>query len=211
MHVADSPDRKTDQRAPSETDRARPGPRALGYATTAFTRRAAALIARRWLLLVNLGCALLLAGAVGVAYLRSVGAGWLSEPLATAYLLLCPQRPDHSYFPFGYQMALEHREVAMLGAQLLGGLGFGLIGGRLRGLDWSLVVLLSMPMLGDVLSQMVGLRESNWLIRTWTGGLFTLAFVLWLYPIVDAVIWSERAARSGRATAAAISGRRLGG
>lgn len=148
-------------------------------------------LTRHWLRLLTLSAALVLVGSLGVAYLRSVGASWLAEPLATAYLLLCPQRPDHAYFPFGAQMALEQREVALLGAQLLGGLLYGRVRGRLRPLDGRLVVLLSLPMAWDGFSQMAGLRASDWLTRTWTGGLFTLAVIAWAYPRLDRA-WPRR-------------------
>lgn len=187
------------KQTPDAPGGARPRGSGIGGAASAVGGRLAAAVTRHWLLLANLSCGLVLGGALGVAYLRSIGATWLSEPLSTAYLLLCPQRPDHSYFPFGFQMALEQREVAMFGAQLLGGLVFGLVGGRLPPLDWPLVILLALPLVVDVLTQMVGLRDSDWLTRTWTGGLFNLAFVFWAYPVVDRALWSQRAAwrRSG--------------
>lgn len=141
--------------------------------------------ARHWLLLFNLSATLVLVGSLLVAYLRSVGAFWLAEPLSTAYLLLCPQRPSHSYFPFGSQMALEHREVAMFAAQLLGGLVYGLFRERLRPMHWRLMILLSLPMAWDGFSQMFGLRNSDWVTRTWTGGLFNLALVFWAYPFIE--------------------------
>lgn len=117
--------------------------------------------------------------------MRAVGLTWLSEPIATAYLLLRPQRPEHSYFPFGHQMALEQRPVAMFAAQLIGGLAFGLVRGRLRPLDCRLMLLLTLPLAWDGFSQTFGLRDSTWLWRTWTGGLFNLALVWFAYPRFD--------------------------
>jgi uncharacterized membrane protein len=37
-------------------------------------------------------------------------------------------------------------------------------------------------------TQLIGLRESNWLLRTLTGGLFGMAAVWWAYPYVQAAM-----------------------
>lgn len=175
-----------------------------------LVERTTRFVARRWVVLMNLNLALVLAGAVAVSYLRSIGVEWLAEPLASAYLLICSQRPSHSYFPFGYQMALEQRMVAIFAAQLLGGLAFSRLRHRLQPLDWRLMVLLSLPFTWDVFSQTFGLRDSDWLWRTWTGALFNLALTWFAYPrfergLAEAVeTWTEyrqsRKARSAMVT-----------
>src|SRR2546425_12788869 len=77
------------------------------------------------------------------------------------FLLLCPQRPEHSYFLFGHKLAMEQRMLAMFGAQLIGGLAFGALRGRVSsGLDWRLFTLASVPVAWDILSQSFGLRVS---------------------------------------------------
>lgn len=144
---------------------------------------------RHWLLAINLLAGLTLVGAVLVAYLRSVEAFWISEPLAGAYRLICPQRPDHSYFLWGAQMGMEQRMVALFAAQLLAGLAFGLVRRRMRPLQVRFLLASALPMAVDVGSQMVGLRDSDWGMRTVTGGLAAVAVVAWAYPYV------ERAAR----------------
>lgn len=159
----------------------------------AAVARVGSLMTHRCLMLANLGCALVLAGALATAYWRSVGAAWLAEPLSIAYLLLCPQRPSHSYFPFGAQMALEQREVAMFAAQLVGGLLYRLVGNRVRPLDWPWLGVSSVPIVLDILSQSLGLRESDWLTRSWTGALFNMALVFWAYPRLDRAFSTNRA------------------
>lgn len=139
-----------------------------------------------WLLLANAVVALTLLGAVAAPLLAAAGFEAASGAIHTAYLLLCPQRPAHSYFLAGHQLALEHREMAMFGAQLGGGLLFGLLRGRWHGrLGVWWLVLLSLPMAWDGFSQMFGLRESDWQTRTWTGALMAIAFVFWLYPLLE--------------------------
>lgn len=140
---------------------------------------------RHWLLMFNLLNGLVIAGAVLAPLLRA--AGW--TPLATllylAYRPLCPQRPDHSFFIAGYKMAFEQRETAIYLGLLLGGMLFAPLRGRLRPLNWRLLALLNLPMLIDVLSQTVGLRESTWHWRMLTGLLGSLAAAWWAYPHLE--------------------------
>jgi hypothetical protein len=76
----------------------------------------------------------------------------------------------------------------MAAAQLLGGLAYAVGRGRARPLDWRVAAALAFPMAWDVGSQMLGLRSSSWPVRSATGGLATLAFVFWAYPVLDDVL-----------------------
>ena len=150
---------------------------------TAFPLR---WVARHWLWLLNAATALTLAGALVAPLLSAAGFAAAASAIHGVYLLLCPQRPTHSYFLLGYQLALEHREIAMFAAQLA--LGLAIAVPRARS-SWRIgflaFVLLSLPMTWDVGSQLLGLRDSDWLTRSWTGLLFNAAFVLWFYPQLD--------------------------
>ena len=143
---------------------------------------------RRWLLLANLAVGLTLAGAVLAPALDALGLGAAADAIRTTYLLLCGQRPAHSYFPFGYQMALEQRLVAMFAAQLVGGLAYAAWRSRVAPLGPVAFALLTLPIAWDGMSQLLGLRESEWLTRTWTGGFFSLALVAFAYPRVDRLL-----------------------
>jgi len=96
--------------------------------------------------------------------------------------LLCPQRPSHSFFLFGYPLALEQRMLAIFGGLLLGGLLYAPLRDRLRPLGWRPLVLLNAPLLVDVLSQTAGLRDSTGPWRVATGLLGALAAAWWAYP-----------------------------
>ena len=139
-----------------------------------------------WLLLANASTALILTGAVSAPLLVFVGLGGASEAFHAGYLLLCPQRPTHSYYLLGQLLALEQRELAMFAAQPGGGLIYARIRGRWGGRlgVWS-VLLLSLPMAWDGLTQAFALRDSDWQTRAWTGALFDVAFVFWFYPLLE--------------------------
>ena len=152
-----------------------------------------------WLTLVDLVMALVLAGAVAAPILEMAGYPALADHIYLVYLLLCPQRPEHSYFLFGFQTALEHREIAMLGGLHLGSALYRGWRFRIRGLPLWTVVVASMPMMWDIVTQMMELRESDWFTRTWTGGLSTVAYALWLYPPVDQSMRRKARRALGRA------------
>ncbi|MCB0081503.1 MAG: DUF2085 domain-containing protein [Caldilineaceae bacterium] len=85
----------------------------------------------------------------------------------------------------GYKVAICERDVAIYGAIFLAGLVFALFRHRRWQLSWQLFVLLTLPIAIDGGTQLLGLHQSNWWLRTITGALFGVASVLFAYPIVD--------------------------
>lgn len=85
----------------------------------------------------------------------------------------------------GYKIAFCERDVATWGAILLAGLLFGLTGRRWRPLPLWGYALFLIPLAVDGGTQLFGLRESNWLLRTFSGALFGLATVWLAYPYVE--------------------------
>ena len=92
----------------------------------------------------------------------------------------------------GYKAALCERDVAIFGSLLLGGLVFGLArsilhrrGREVPRLPVRAYLVALAPMLIDGVTQLFGLRESNWVLRTITGMLFGLATVWLAYPYVQ--------------------------
>ena len=85
----------------------------------------------------------------------------------------------------GYKVAICERDVAIYGAIFLAGLVFALFRHRRWQLSWQLFVLLTLPIAIDGGTQLLGLHQSNWWLRTITGALFGIASVLFAYPIVD--------------------------
>ncbi len=85
----------------------------------------------------------------------------------------------------GYKVALCQRDVAIYGAFLLGGLLYTRLRSRLPRLPLRLYLFLVLPMALDGFTQLVGLRQSTWLLRTLTGALFALGSVWLIYPFLD--------------------------
>lgn len=92
----------------------------------------------------------------------------------------------------GHKIAICQRDLAIYGSILISGLLFaGLRGWLARGgrrlarLPIWLFALLAVPMFLDGATQLVGWRESGWLLRLLTGGLFGSAVVWLAYPYVQ--------------------------
>lgn len=85
----------------------------------------------------------------------------------------------------GWKVALCQRDVAIYAGVLLAGISYAFVRQRTRPLPFKLFVLLVIPMAVDGLTQLIGWRESNWLLRTLTGALFGGAAVYLAYPYVE--------------------------
>jgi uncharacterized membrane protein len=145
----------------------------------------AGFITRHWLALMNLGMGIFALGPFLSPLLIATGHPTLGRALFLGFGITgCHQLPSRSWFLFGYQVALCQRDVAIYGSLFLGGLLFALHR-QLRPLNWRLFLLAVVPMAVDGLTQLVGLRESTWLLRSITGALFGFASVWLLYPRLE--------------------------
>jgi uncharacterized membrane protein len=143
---------------------------------------------RHWLLTANLVNGSIMAGAVAVPLMRSAGWDFLATPLFSAYHVLCEQRPERSYFLWGYQMALDQRMSAIYVSSLVAGLAYIPLRGRLRAISWRVFFLFSLPIAIDGFTQLFEWRISNWELRTLTGSLFGVGTVWLMYPYLDRAI-----------------------
>jgi len=85
----------------------------------------------------------------------------------------------------GYKIAICQRDVAIWATILLTGLLFGLTGRQWRPLALRWYLLFLIPLALDGGTQLLGLRESNWVLRTASGALFGLATVWLAYPYIE--------------------------
>jgi uncharacterized membrane protein len=85
----------------------------------------------------------------------------------------------------GWKVALCERDLAIYGSMIVAGLLFGLFRRRVPKLPIKIYLLFLIPIAVDGLSQLVGLRTSNWWLRTLTGALFGMATVWLAYPYVQ--------------------------
>ena len=85
----------------------------------------------------------------------------------------------------GYKVAICQRDIAIYGAVLVAGLIYALVRQRSRQLSLWVYLLFLIPIGVDGFTQLLGLRESTWQLRTLTGALFGAASVWFAYPYVD--------------------------
>jgi uncharacterized membrane protein len=97
----------------------------------------------------------------------------------------------------GYKMAMCERDLAIYGSMFIMGLIFALRNHRLPLLPLKGYLLFVLPMAIDGVTQLVGLRTSNWWLRTVTGALFGVGTVWFVYPYLARVIAEIRLSSSG--------------
>jgi len=85
----------------------------------------------------------------------------------------------------GYKVAICERDIAIYGAVLLFGLFFGWFRRQIKPLSIWFYILFLIPMAVDGGTQLFGLRESNWLLRSVTGILFGAASIWLAYPYIE--------------------------
>jgi uncharacterized membrane protein len=109
-----------------------------------------------------------------------VGAGLISEQAGNL------ERQGFLGTPgIGFKIALCQRDLALYGSMVVIGLLFGLVRKRLRPLRLWVFGLLLLPMVIDGGTQLLMLRESNWVLRFITGTLTGVACVWLLYPHLE--------------------------
>jgi uncharacterized membrane protein len=164
--------------------------RALDDALMGATDRLVGLLGRHWLALVNVVVFVFAFLPFVAPWLASLD-GALPQSVArevySAYSYTCHQLPQRSWFLFGQQMAYCERDAAIYPAAFVSGLVFAWArgrGGHAR-LGWRGYFLLIAPMAIDGFTQLFGLRESTWFLRTVTGSLFGAASVWLAYPYLQ--------------------------
>ncbi|NJN82447.1 MAG: DUF2085 domain-containing protein [Caldilineaceae bacterium] len=85
----------------------------------------------------------------------------------------------------GYKVALCQRDIAIYGSVFLAGIAFAFLRRRIKPMSFKIYLLFLIPIAVDGLTQLVGLRESNWWLRSLTGALFGAASVFFAYPYID--------------------------
>lgn len=134
--------------------------------------------ARHWLVSFQVLLVLWLGAAILAPILQAAGQERPASVIYAMFRPFCQQRPDRSLHLFGEKMACCERCFAIYSVLALFGLAYFAFRG-IRPLAWSKLAFLALPILADVATQTLGLRESTTGLRLATGGLFAIG-VAWL-------------------------------
>lgn len=164
-----------------------PTRRAFDAAFAQLICRCLLLLAQHWLSVINVFIGLFAGLPFLAPYLVSRG---LQVPAGAIYLFYhvvggCHQMPERSFFVWGYQMAYCQRDTAIYTSAFAAGLAFVFLRHRLRPLNWRLYLLLIAPLVIDGTLQLIGVYESLWQARVFTGVLFGVANVWFMYPRIE--------------------------
>ena len=98
----------------------------------------------------------------------------------------------------GYKMAFCQRDLALYGSIALGGMVYALLRRHIRPLPWRIFLLMLFPLALDGGTQLVGWRQSTWLLRLVTGTIAGVAMVWALYPRLDHAMRSTEPSTFGQ-------------
>lgn len=88
----------------------------------------------------------------------------------------------------GYKAAICQRDTAIYGSVFLSGLFYRYWNPKGIPLNWQMYILFILPMAIDGGTQLLGMRESNWWLRSLTGIIFGLGSVWFAYPHIQAAM-----------------------
>jgi len=114
-----------------------------------------------------------------------------ADTIYSAYKITCHQFPSRSYFIFGEQVALCHRDVALYGTLFIGGVVFNFIRDWLKPLPLRRYVFFMVPMALDAGMAMA----SDWLAAgvpmsiLWAVGLIALGIVSFILRSQNYLTW----------------------
>jgi uncharacterized membrane protein len=142
-------------------------------------------LAKHWVLFIGFFLGLYTGLPFLAPVLMAKGYTGPSNLIYSAYRFACHQLPSRSYFIFGHQVAFCHRDTAIYATLFVATFLFALVRHRIRPLPWQGYVAFIIPMGIDGLTQLVGLRTSNWQLRTITGILFGLGSAWLALPYLE--------------------------
>lgn len=141
--------------------------------------------ARHWVLVIGFFLGLYVFLPFLAPVLMAGGYTGPSNLIYSTYRFTCHQLPSRSYFIFGYQMAFCHRDTAIYASLFLAVILFGFVRDRVKPLPWQVYIAFIAPMALDGITQLFGLRTSNWQLRTITGVLFGVGSAWLALPYLE--------------------------
>jgi len=137
-------------------------------------------IRQHWLGIINFHLLLFILGSVSAPGLSYLGQEGIAKYIYAFYGISCHQIPSRSFFIFDHQIAICARCFSFFASMFVFGLLLSLK--NLRPLNRKIAFFLALPILVDVLLQMLGIKESTHLLRVTTATLLALSLSFYIYP-----------------------------
>jgi uncharacterized membrane protein len=141
--------------------------------------------AKHWVLVIGLFLGLYVFLPLLAPVLMASGFTGPSNLIYSAYRFACHQLPSRSFFIFGHQMAFCQRDTAIYASLFLAVILFGFVRHRVKPLPWQAYIAFIAPMALDGITQLFGLRSSNWQLRVITGVLFGIGSAWLALPYLE--------------------------
>jgi uncharacterized membrane protein len=138
-----------------------------------------------WAHIVTIVLGVLVLSAILIPFLSYLGLDSIAKPLFFSLHLVCAQIPSHSFYILGHQLGLCARNFSIYTSMFIGSLIFVLTKKRMCGIPWWFWILMMLPMAWDGTTQLVGWRESDWVLRLITGTLFGAGNVWFALPMMQ--------------------------
>ncbi|MCJ7508642.1 MAG: DUF2085 domain-containing protein [candidate division Zixibacteria bacterium] len=145
----------------------------------------AAFLFKHWLDLINLFLLMVISGSLLAPYLASFGHSSESRAIYAIYHIACHEKESRCLFLLGHKMSLCARCFSIYLSLFILGFFWNIFTHRRKGIlpvNFKVAFLLVIPLILDVTSQALGLRESTNVLRIFTGFCLSLSIVLYLYP-----------------------------
>lgn len=155
-------------------------------------------LAKHWLLVFNAVFFTYAGLPVLAPLLMACGQDELANLIYVVYQHLCHQMPSRCFFIGRFQVAICQRDLALYGGSCLAGLLFGLRRDRVKPLPLRVWIILIFPLVLDGLTQLLGLRLSNWQLRTLSALLASGATIWMVYPYLEEGFRDIRASAESR-------------
>ncbi|MFH1336513.1 MAG: DUF2085 domain-containing protein [Candidatus Zixiibacteriota bacterium] len=138
------------------------------------------LIKFHWLGIINFHLGLFIGGALLAPGFQYLDQGSVSKIIYGFFGLFCHQKESRCFFLLDHPVAICARCLSFYSSCLVFGIWMSLR--KLKPIDLKLTILLFVPAIGDVLLQILLIKESTNLLRTTTGTLMGLTFAGYLIP-----------------------------
>jgi uncharacterized membrane protein len=142
-------------------------------------------ISEHWITVANTAVVTYATLPILAPLLLAAGYSVIAGQIYSAYSLVCHQLPDHTWLLLDRPFAYCQRDTAIYSVLAVAGIAYQRRRRWVGGLRWWMAVALSVPIAIDGGLAVIGVRDSDPILRTITGAMFAIALAWFVYPLID--------------------------